>query len=243
MSLPVLETPRYELELLSKKSKVKFRPFLVKEQKVLMTALTTGEKKDVRMALLECAKACTFGEVDVARLPIFDLERLFLYIRAKSVGEELPLRLKCENEECGEFNAYDLNLIDQMQIANLDKVTDKVELADGYGFVIAYPNAEILAVASEKAKDQNDLQFYIELTKSCLLGVYKGEDYFTVDPSDPAASADVERVLDALNSEQMAKVQAFFDDMPKVAYSIEFTCTKCSHVNKLELEGTDSFFG
>lgn len=235
--LPVLDVPTYELELLSKKDKIKFRPFLVKEQKVLMTALTTGEKADAQLAIIECAKACTFGKVDVDNLPIFDLERLFLYIRAKSVGETLDVKLKCDS--CGEFTPLEINLI-EMKVANLDKVTSKIEVAPGYGFTMAYPTAAILNRVSAIAKDTNDLQFYYELAKQCLLGVYQGDEFFSAADS---SEDEIEAVLNALGSEAFEKVQAFFDNMPKVSYDLEFDCGKCSTHNRMVLEGTDSFFG
>lgn len=235
--LPVLDVPTYELELLSKKDKIKFRPFLVKEQKVLMTALTTGEKADAQLAIIECAKACTFGKVDVDNLPIFDLERLFLYIRAKSVGETLDVKLKCE--ECEAFTPLEINLL-EMKVANLDKVTSKIEIRDSYGFTMAYPTAAILNQVSAIAKDTNDLQFYFELAKQCLLGVYQGEEFFSAGDS---TENEIESVLNALGSEEFEKVQSFFDNMPKVSYDLEFDCDKCGHHNHMVLEGTDSFFG
>lgn len=238
MSLPTLDIPRYEVELLSKKEKVKFRPFLVKEQKVMMTALQTGEKADATLALMDCVKACTFGEVDVDNLPIFDLERLFLFIRAKSVGEDLPLEIACES--CKKSTPYTLKLLD-MDIANLDKITDVVMIEENYGLALGYPTAASMGKLIQDARNNEDLIFYINLIKECLLGIVKDGEYYPIE--EGTTNEDINKLVDTFTTEQFDKVKAFFDNMPKVAYNIEFDCKECNHHNKIVLEGTDSFFG
>lgn len=237
MSLPLLEVPKYELELLTTKKTIKYRPFLVKEQKVLLTALHTGERRDALLAMMECIKECTFGELDIGTLPSFEVERLFLHIRAKSVGEDLPLKFQCE--KCQHYTEVTLPLL-SYKIGNLDKITDKVPLSANYGFVFRYPTTAIVAKVAEKTKSLIDITFYIEIAKACLIGVYQGEEYFSTTDS---SEEEKDRVMNQLSDEQFGKIREFFDQMPTISYEVPFTCTKCKAENKMVLEGIDSFFG
>lgn len=237
MSLPLLEIPTYELELLSVKKTIKYRPFLVKEQKVLLTALHTGEKKDALIAMLGCIKACTFNEVDIDALPSFDLERLFLHIRAKSVGEELPLKFQCE--KCKAYTDVTLKLLDY-KISHLDDIKDRVPITGQYGFVFRYPTAEIMSKVVDKVKESTDIGFYYETAKACLIGVYEGEDFYS---SADATEAEKNSVFDQLSDEQFIRIRDFFDTIPTISYNIPFTCSKCNAENTMTLEGLDSFFG
>lgn len=236
MALPILEIPKYELTLLSGKT-IHYRPFLVKEQKVLLTALQTGNRKDALRAMSEIAKVCTFGEAVVDELPNYEVERLFLNIRAKSVGEELPVNVKCDF--CEEPNPYDVKLLEDMVVANADAKAEPVMLTDTYGLLFHFPTmADTMAVSSLPTDDQ--LSFYFELAKRCLVGVVDGKDFYTSSDSTPT---EVNVLFDRLDPTQMEKVQAFFDSMPMLSYRLKFNCKKCMHDNDILIEGTDSFFG
>jgi hypothetical protein len=240
MALPILQVPKHELELLSSKKKVTYRPFLVKEQKVLMQALQTGGRDDVIKAVIECAEACTFGLVDVAKLPYFDLERLFIFIRSKSVGEIVPINVRCD--KCNEYSPVDLNLLEGMKIANSDGAFGKLEIRDGYGLVFNYPTIIDMAYANrlQDAEDVDEVDYYYRLGKRCLKGVFDGEDFFTAADS---SETEKDAVFDALGADEFQKLKGHFDSLPAISYDLDFKCIKCGTENHLHVEGLDSFFG
>lgn len=240
MSLPILQVPKYDLELLSTNKKVTYRPFLVKEQKVLMQALQTGGRKEALRAMIDCATACTFEEVDVTELPTFDLERLFLHIRAKSVGEVVPINVRCD--ACGEYHPIDLNLIEGMNVSNVDKKFGKLELTPTYGLVFRFPNVLDFAEASQLKEDGDidAVDFYYRLAKKCLKGVYSGEDFFT---SADSTEEEKDAVFASFGAIEFGKLQEHFDSMPQISYDLDFVCSKCKAENHMHVEGLDSFFG
>jgi hypothetical protein len=240
MALPILQVPKHELELLSSKQKVTYRPFLVKEQKVLMQALQTGGREDVVKAVIACAEACTFDSVKIEKLPFFDLERLFLFIRSKSVGEIVPINVRCD--KCDEYSPVELNLIEGMKIANAEGKFGKLEIRDGYGLIFDYPNIVDMSYANrlQEDKDVDEVDYYYRLAKRCLKGVYNGEDFFTA-----ADSSELEKdaVFNAFGADEFQKMKEHFDSMPAISYDLDFKCVKCGTDNHLHVEGLDSFFG
>lgn len=239
MSLPTLNAPHYKIDLISNKKTIQYRPFLVKEQKVMLNALQTGERKDILQAMADCVSVCTLDDIGIDKLPVFDLERLFLNIRAKSVGEVLSIQIKCS--DCKEYNPVDVNLVTEMKIANADHVSDgKVQIRGDYGFTMRYPSIVDVQKILELVPDANEMDFSFELAKICLVGIYQGEEYVTVVG---ATDGDLNTVFDALQSSEFKAVEAFFDSMPQICYDVNFTCNKCGHANTVKIEGTDNFFG
>lgn len=235
MALPILDTPKYELTLPSGQI-VTYRPFLVKEQKILLTALQTGSRSDSLRGMMEVVHTCTFGSVNVNKIPTFELEILFLNIRAKSVGEELPVNIKCD--KCGEPNPYDVKLLDEMTLDNYKK-PEPVKLQDDYGLMFSYPTIVDMIVVSKVPTD-DPTTFYIELAKLCLQGVFQGEEYFTAADATPEEK---NKVFNQLGPTQYGKIVEFFDNVPMLSYNLKFKCKKCGHDNVTKIEGTDSFFG
>lgn len=236
MALPILEISKYEMKLASGEP-ITFRPFLVKEQKVLLTALQTGNRSDAIRAMMEVVSVCTFNKLDLTKVPTMEAERVFLNIRAKSVGEELNISIKCE--ECETPNPYVVKLLDDMKTVVEYKKPEPVKLTENYGLIFSYPTMmDMLAVIDVSTADT--LTFYFELGKKCLQGVYQGSDYFTATDS---SVEEKNAVFNRLEPEQFKRVQEFFDNAPSINYELKFTCTKCQHENDITIEGTDSFFG
>ena len=140
MALPKINTPTYELEIPSTDKKVKYRPFLVKEEKILMIAMESGEQSDIINAVKTIVKECTFGEVDVSNMPMFDVEYIFLNIRAKSVGEISKIQLKCPDDN-ETFAHVEVDLT-EVSVQVDDGHTNKIELTDEMGIIMQYPTID-----------------------------------------------------------------------------------------------------
>jgi len=234
MSLPKLEVPKYKMSLLSGEE-ITYRPFLVKEQKILLTSLQTGERQDALQAMIDVVKACTFDKVD-SKQPTYEVERVFLFIRAKSVGEELPINVKCE--ECEKINPYNVQLIEHMKVTNNKKV-EPVMLTETYGLVFSYPSMEQMKSLADIPTDDS-MVFYMRLASLCMRGIIDGTEFVVTTDSTPAEKAEI---MDTWGPLEFQKVQAFFDSLPAISYDIDFDCKECKHHNHLTVEGTDSFFG
>ena len=239
MSLPLLSVPQYELDLISKKQTVKYRPFVVKEQKVLLTALNTGSRKDVLNSIMDIVSTCTFGALDVSKLPVFEVERLFLYIRSKSVGETVPVKLLCDDEACKGETPYDVPIIDKLEITMPEKLTETLKLRDGYHLVFSYPTIPLMIELAE-LHSEITIDFYVQLAKRCLRGIVVGEELHSALESTPEEK---QEVFDVMSNDEYLMVQKYFDDLPHLSFTIDFKCIKCKKDNHLKIEGTDSFFG
>lgn len=236
--LPQMKVPEYETQLISNKTKVKYRPWIVSEMKTMMLTLETGTKEEVINSMVNAVDTCTFGKLDIAKLPSFELERLFMLIRTKSVGETLEIKVKCSN--CQVEHPITLNLA-HMEIANAEKMTNRIQLSKDYGLGMRYPTVHDMIDSVEEAGVSNGLGFYVALAKRCLTGVAQGSEFYTTTKN--TKPEEIMAVLDALDTDAMSKVIAYFDNMPTTFYPINFKCEACSTENTTELKGADSFFG
>jgi hypothetical protein len=163
-----------------------------------------------------------------------------LNIRAKSVGEEVPINVKCDG--CGEYNPLDVKLIDGMQVTNTDNKFGKLELKPDYGLIFRFPNVLDMAEATQLKEDGeiDAVDFYYRLAKKCLKGVYQGEDFYS---STDSTEDEKDEVFEAFGALEFEKIQAHFDKLPQISYDLDFVCSKCKAENHLHVEGLDSFFG
>ena len=236
MALPKLTTPTYELEVPSTDEKIKYRPFLVKEEKILLIALESGESKDIINAVKEIVSECTFGKVDLGILPMFDVEYIFLKIRSKSVGEVSTLRLLCPDD--GETYAnVEVNLND-VQVQVDEGHNNKIELTDEMGIIMTYPNIDSY---TESGITDITASNMLDVIGTCILQIYDkgGEEVFEAKDQ---TKKELTEFIEQLNTKQFQDVQKFFDTMPKLKHEIEIVNPKTEVKTKVALQGLNDFF-
>jgi len=234
MALPKLETPVYELEQPSTGETIKYRPFLVKEQKILMMAQESKDDKQIRDALASLISNCTYQKVDPYKIPIFDIEYLFLRIRGKSVGEKVDLKLLCPDDN-ETFIDKTINLEEigvNMKVGH----TNEVEITDKVKITLNYPTLNDVV---DMGQDMDSSEDVFKMIKRCVHEIHDGDKvYNKVDISD----SELEEFIDSLTSQQFEKITNFFDTMPKVQHSVEVTNPKTKKKGEIVIEGIQSFF-
>ena len=236
MALPKLTTPTYELEVPSTDEKIKYRPFLVKEEKILLIAMESGEQESIVTAIKDIVTECTFGKVDLGSIPMFDVEYIFLQIRSKSVGEVSTLRLLCPDDKETYVNV-DIDLSEIM--VHVDKGHNpKIELTKEMGMIMTYPSIDSLTGSGITDINASNM---LDVISSCILQIYdkKGEEVF--DAKDQTKKELIEFV-EQLNTKQFEQVQKFFDTMPKLRHTVEIENPKTKVKSKIVLQGLNDFF-
>lgn len=231
MALPILDVPTYEVEVPSSGKKIKFRPFLVKEHKVLMT-LAEASVSEVAETVKDLVRACTFEKVDINKLAHFDIEYLFLQLRAKSIGEMVDVVINCE---CGNKIDHTINLTDAKVTQSGGKMANKIQLTPTVGIQMRYPKFEEVASVFE-SKDQSKI---LSLVTSCVEGVYTDTEFYDASEQTPE---EIEEFLNNLTKDQFDKVENFFVDLPRLVQHIEADCGACGKHNDIRLEGLENFF-
>ena len=234
MALPKLNTPTYELELPSTGETLKYRPFLVKEQKLLLMAQETGEEEDIARAMGNLVHSCTFGKIDSENAALFDVEYLFLRIRGKSVGEKVDLKLLCPDDNETFINKT-INLEEigvNMKVGH----TNEVEITDKVKMTLNYPTLNDVV---DMGQDMDSSEDVFKMIKRCVHEIHDGDKvYNKVDISD----SELEEFIDSLTSDQFEGITNFFDTMPKVQHSVEVTNSKTKKQGEGVIEGIQSFF-
>jgi len=240
MALPKLNVPVYETILPSTERVIKYRPFLVKEEKLLLTALEGGTGNEMPAAIKQIINNCVQTELDVDNLSTFDIEYLFLRLRAKSVGEEVTIGLKpypCGQNDgklCEKTTEVKINL-EEVKVTKNEKHTNKIMLDDKIGVIMDYPNSSSL----EKIEGDN-FTVGMNLIKSSIKMIFTAEQ---THERDSFNDEDLSEFLDSLNSDQFQSIRQFFDTMPKLSHTVKYTCSTCGEKKETILEGLDSFFG
>ena len=233
MTLPVMNTPTYELEIPSTKEKLTYRPFLVKEEKILLMAMEEEKDTQLNKALKQVVHNCTFEKVDVGKLPLFDLEYIFLRIRAKSVGEVAKIQVLCEDD--GEtYVPVEIDL-ESIEVEFQEDHSNKIELTDEIGIEMGYPTFEFLNFKA----DETEVNQLFDIIGSSIVRVYEGE---TVYEKADFSKKDLKVFLESLTSDQFLKVQKFFETMPRLRHKIEVINPKTKKKNEVTLEGLQAFF-
>ena len=236
MALPKLITPTYELEIPSTDEKIKYRPFLVKEEKILMLAMESKENAQIIQAVKDIVSACTFEKLDVSSLPMFDIEYIFLNIRAKSVGEISKIKLLCPDDK-KTYATVEVNLT-EVEVQVDDKHTNKIELTDDMGVIMTYPTIDTFAeIGIEDINASNML----DVVASSILQIYeqKGEKVYN---SKDQTKKELTEFVESMNSGQFKKVQNFFETMPKLKHTVKVTNSKTKKTSDVTLTGLNDFF-
>ena len=239
MPLPKIATPTYELDLPSTGKSIKYRPFLVKEEKVLVIALESEDTKQITNAIKAVLKNCVLTKgVKVETLPTFDIEYLFLNIRGKSVGEELEVNIVCPDD--GETNVPIFINLDDIQVEKDDDHTNQIKLDDDLMMEMKYPSLEQFIKNNFDFEDGNQMDQSFELIATCIDKIYNEDEVWaTAD----CTKKEVKEFLESMNSSQFKEIEKFFESMPKLKHTIEITNPKTKVKSEVVLEGLASFFG
>ena len=237
MALPVITAPTYELTIPSTKQKVKFRPFLVKEEKALMLAQQSEDATTMLDTLKSVIDACTLGKLEVDKLAMFDIEYIFVQLRAKSVGETTELQFSCKN--CNDPKAK-MNITIDLTSVNVkfnDKHSADISLFADVGIKMKYPSLELI----NKLKDikDNDINSLFEVIVQCIDCIYDADN---VHAASDSTREELMQFINNLTQDQFAKLQNFFETIPKLEKELEFDCPVCKFHHKQIVQGLESFF-
>jgi len=233
MALPKIATPTYELTVPSSKDTLKYRPFLVKEEKILLLANEANDETEMMVAVKQIINNCTFEGINVDSLALFDLEYVFLKIRSKSVGEIVNLKLLCEDD--GEtYVDVKINLDDVEVDFNKDH-TNQVQITDEICLIMDYPQYEFLNTPT----DGSETAFIFKLIKRCIKSIVEGD---TVIERADFTDKELDEFLESLTTQHFQKLQEFFETMPRIRHEVKFKNPNTKKQTKITLEGMQSFF-
>jgi hypothetical protein len=232
MTLPKIETPKYFLTIPSTEESIEYRPFLVKEEKVLMIAQEAGTDASMIAAMKDIINACTFNKLDLYSLTMSDLEYILLQIRSKSVGETAEIRVKCD--ESGEFVKVTLDL-SEVNVTKEDGIDNNIKITDDVGIVLKSPG---LKDAERAARGRKNTNPFIQALSSVIENVYDND---TVYPLSDASSKEIENFIESLTTDQVKKIKEWIDSSPSLKHEIEFEGPN-GHKNKKVLSGLNDFF-
>ena len=233
MALPKLDTPIYQLELPSNQQVVKYRPFLVKEQKILMMAQDADDKEDSYNMLAEIVDGCTFNNVDIKTMPIFDFEYLFMKIRCKSVGESTELSVLCPDDN--ETRVPVTVNLDGIDVQVEDGHSNVVGVNDSIKIIMRYPTVNDIKSVGE-AETLNNV---MTLLKVCINEIHDGD---TIHNMIDVTSKELDEFIDSLPTDTFEKMAIFFDTMPKLTHVIEVKNPKTEVTSEVVIQGMESFF-
>ena len=237
MALPKINTlPEYKLTVPSTGKVVNFRPFLVKEQKVLLIALESQDQQQMLQAVVNTIKACVTDNIDVNSLATFDVEYMFTVIRSKSAGETSKVLLKCQNEDCGAENEY---VIDFESLEVDCQREMEVKLSDQYTLVMRFPQWRHMTDISIGDEQETLTEAIYKLSIACLSKLNTEEDSINLDDETEEEKS---AFLENLTSDQFSNVMEFVNNLPQLKHHVNFKCSECGHDNEMTLSGMNDFF-
>ena len=238
MPLPKINTPTYELELPSTGQTIRYRPFLVKEEKLLVIALESEDNKQITNAIKAVIKNCILTkDIKVESLPTFDIEYLFLNIRGKSVGEEVEVNIICPDDN--ETNVTVSIDLDEIKVQKNDEHTDKIKVDDSIMMQMKYPSLEQFIKANFDFKNENAMEQSFELIASCIDKIFTEDEVWS---NEDVTKKELTEFLDQMNSSQFKEIEKFFETMPKLSHKLMVTNPKTKVESEVVLEGLASFF-
>ena len=233
MALPKVTTPEFQTKLPSTQETIYYRPFLVKEEKLLLMAQQGKDQKEILNVVFQILESCLKTPLEVKKLAPFDIEWLFLQLRAKSVGEVIELKLKHMKEECQGTTDVEININD-IKVTYPDKKTDVIMMDQNIGVKMRYPSVDM--IDPEKFEDPSVAEIFGLLDK-CVVNVFDANQVY-----NEFTSQELTDFLESLDQKQFQKIVDFFNNTPKVKHTVEYKCTKCGENVKYPLEGLLDFF-
>ena len=237
MPLPKLNTPEYSLNVPSSDEEIKFRPFVVAEEKLLLIAQETGDEAAMLDAVKKIVEGCTFNALDVEHMPLFDLEYIFLNIRAKSVGETAKIKVKCPDDEKTEVDV-EVYLPDvKVQVG--DDHINVIELTDKMTLEMTYPRFDTVTNIKKRYPNASDIEMTFHMIASTMMTLHDGEEeYDMMDETHDEKMG----FIDQMTQMQFAKMQKFFETSPRLSHTVNITNPKTKKKSKYKLEGIAAFF-
>jgi len=243
MALPVLNAPTHELTLTSTGETIQFRPFLVKEEKILLMALESGDEKEMIRAMKQIISSCVMGEVDIDKLPLFDIQYLFLNIRSQSVGEKVKLHFKhpestnSNNEKCEHVQEIEIDL-KNIKPEILEGHSKKIDLTDDVGVTMTYPGFDMYD-KMVALQDESAVDVIFDIISDSIEMIYKGDEVFYAEDH---TKEELVEFLNSLSSGQFNNIRNFFQTMPYLRHEFDYTCSKCGCSEHVTLTGIEDFF-
>jgi hypothetical protein len=241
--LPKLDIPMYELKLISSNKNVRYRPFLVKEQKLFLMAAESDDPKETIRAIRQVVQNCVLDEIDIDSLPMFDLEWLFLNLRARSVEEVVQLKYRCNNKvengegeevKCTGLVEYDLNLLEVQPTLNPEH-NKKIQITENLGICMKYPSFDLV----EKYENKNENEVVMDILVDCIDYIFDKEQiYYAKDSS----REELQEFVDNLQQKDLEKIKKFFDTVPELKKELHFDCPKCGYKDEIVIKGLQNFF-
>lgn len=235
MALPKVETPKYELKVPSTGKMVTYRPYLVKEEKILMMAMESQDNRQMVRAVKDVISACTEGEVDISKLAMFDLEYIFSMLRSKSVGETTTIGVKCES--CDAKNDVDVNIENVRVNVPQDDSHKTIQLTDDIGVILRYPSVDVISDAEKP--DGNEVDMVFALVGACIETIFSGDEMYDVNQQ---SQKDLHEFIESLSTDQFNRIRQFVEEMPIATLDAQFKCINCGTQNDLEVKGLANFF-
>jgi hypothetical protein len=243
--LPKIDVPIYDLTLVSNDKKIRFRPFTVKEEKLFLMAMESPESDEASYlnTIKQVLNNCIIDEIDIETIPTFDLEYLLLNLRAKSVGEEITLKYKCNNDiekedkkdKCNNIVEMTFNIL-EAKPEKQENHSNKIEINEKLGLVMKYPTFGLL----QNYDGKNNTKILIDTIVECIDYIYDENNiYYAKDSS----KEELIEFLDSLQTKDLEKIKDFFETMPKLSKNLNFKCKKCGYEESINVEGIQSFFG
>ena len=235
MALPKLETPKYKCTVPSTGKEIEYRPYLVKEEKMLMLASEGEDTAQIINTMKDLIKACTFEALNVESMTMFDMEFLFTKLRSVSVGENSKVGIDCK--KCQKPNDVNIKLGDVK--VNINKDQDmKIELTDKVGMVMQYPSVNAMIDAQAQSNGESDVDDFLRTVIASIESIYSADEVFAVKDTP---KSEVDDFIDSLSSNQFVKIREFMENLPQAKIDYEFKCIHCEAINKNQLAGAGNF--
>jgi len=241
MALPRIDTPIYDIDLPLSQKNIRFRPFLVKEQKNLLMAIEADDKDTIEKNVKQILHNCTLTEgIDIESLPVVDVEFYFLQLRAKSVGEIVENKYICNNEVngtvCGNSMDVKIDLMD-IKVEKDPNISDVIQLTNEISIKLKYPQFSTIEKITSKS---NSVDVAFDIVSDSVEYIFDGKQYYYAYESTPQEIAEF---IESLSTEQFNKIENFFSSLPRIKKTVEIKCSKCGFDHSIELEGLQNFFG
>jgi len=234
MPLPILESPKYTVTIPSTGKIVEYRPFLVKEEKILLIAQESNDSIQMFSAMKEIIRACTFEKLDINTITSYDLEYIFLKLRSKSIGEITDINLECS--QCKTPNPVSI-FIDEIEVKIDPNASKIIMLTENVGVNLRHIRVKDMALLADDKKPQSEI-----INNVVMASIESIFDETNVYPSDKSTPAELTTFINSLTRAQMSKIESFIQSTPKVQKDVSFSCVQCAHDNTINISGTQSFF-
>ena len=237
MPLPIIEVPTYTLSLLSTNEEIQYRPFLVKEEKILLIAMESENENESIKAVKQIVKNCVISDIDIDTLPMIDLEYIFIQLRAKSIGEKSDVSFNCQKEGCSNIIHTSIKL-DEINIIRHEDHTNRIPITDKIGIIMKYPSFS--SYSKYSLNKESEAKNYFNLLIDCVDSIYDEDQVYS---HRDISRSEIVVFIEQLTQQQTKKIKKFFDTTPKIHKEITIKCDKCGEEKKIVLENFSDFFG